>query len=408
MASLRRAVDERRRPALQRRVRQAPCAAGRGSRRAPCAANRPRRGRAAASSWAASTASAPPKCSASWRMLASPSASGLAKAPASSVRTVDGVDDAGRRGGVEPRRQRLGAARRTRRAHVGDEGGEQRRAARRGPRSAARSGAAGSASDRARRDRRVAGRATRPPRASARSSTPVTSRKRRLRASPVRSTSTQPLRVGGPPVEVARRPGAEPVDDRRVGGGERRQAGHLERHRHGVGGRRSAAQHDAVADNGDVPLSVAVIVDGTDRRVGDAQSGDAPTEQRWRHQRGDEDDDQQGGVLVVAEDALGEADRGEDDPDLAAWDHADADEQPIDSAGRRCRRPTPACRARRRRAAPRPDRAPPAWPSRRGRRRGRSARRTPGSARWRRRRTRARRERGDRCARSPGRRRRRR
>ena len=105
-----------------------------------------------------------------------------------------------------------------------------------------------------------------------------------------------------------------------------------------VGGR--PRKHDAVADNGDVPLSVAVIFDGTDRRVGDAQSGDAPTEQRWRHQRGDEDDDQQGGVLIVAEDSLGEADRGEDDPDLAAWDHPDADEQPIDTqaagaAGRR-------------------------------------------------------------------------
>ena len=315
----------------------------------------------------------------------------------------------GRRGGVESRGQRFGAARRTRSS-------TRRRRGRR----AASCGSAWSAirctvgSCRIRVGSSSPGSARRrasasPTSGSARSSTPVTSRKRRLRASPVRSTVEQRRRcrrAASPGRCADRAPNQSTTVESGVA--QRGQAGHLEGHGHGVGGRRSAAEHDAVADDGDVPLAVAVVVDGTDRRVGDAQSGDAPAQQRWRHQRGDEDDDQQGGVLVVAEDSLGEADRGEDDPDLAARDHADADEQPIDTqaAGAAGRRQL--ADARRRPAARRPGRAPPAWPSPRGRRRGRSARRTPGSARWRRRRTRARRGRAGRCGRSPGRRRRRR
>ena len=103
--------------------------------------------------------------------------------------------------------------------------------------------------------------------------------------------------------------------------------------------RRRAAQHDAVADDGDVPVAVAAVSSAAPSS-GEAQPGDAPAQQRRRHQRADEDDDQQGGVLVVAEHALGETDRREDEPDLASRDHADADEQPVDAdaagaAGRR-------------------------------------------------------------------------
>ena len=51
-----------------------------------------------------------------------------------------------------------------------------------------------------------------------------------------------------------------------------------------------------------------------------------PAQERRRHQGGHEHHEQQRRVEVVAEDALVEADGGEDQPDLAAGDHAEADE----------------------------------------------------------------------------------
>ena len=55
---------------------------------------------------------------------------------------------------------------------------------------------------------------------------------------------------------------------------------------------------------------------------------EAPAQQRRRHDRRDQHDEQQRGVEVAAEDALVEPDGGEDQPDLAPGDHADAD-QPL-------------------------------------------------------------------------------
>ena len=52
-----------------------------------------------------------------------------------------------------------------------------------------------------------------------------------------------------------------------------------------------------------------------------------PAQQRRRQQRGDQHDEQQRRVEVVAEHALVEPDRREDQPDLAAREHAQADER---------------------------------------------------------------------------------
>ena len=64
-----------------------------------------------------------------------------------------------------------------------------------------------------------------------------------------------------------------------------------------------------------------------------------PAQHRGRHQRGREDHQQECGVEVPAEDPLAEADGGEDEADLSAGDHPDADEQLVawraDGANRR-------------------------------------------------------------------------
>ena len=52
-----------------------------------------------------------------------------------------------------------------------------------------------------------------------------------------------------------------------------------------------------------------------------------PLEQRRRHQRRGEHDEQQRGVEIAAEDPLAEPDGREDQPDLAAGDHPEPDQQ---------------------------------------------------------------------------------
>ena len=58
-----------------------------------------------------------------------------------------------------------------------------------------------------------------------------------------------------------------------------------------------------------------------------AQSRVPHLQQLRRDQRGREHDEQHGGVQVVAQHALLQADRGEDQPDLTARQHAETDEQ---------------------------------------------------------------------------------
>ena len=53
---------------------------------------------------------------------------------------------------------------------------------------------------------------------------------------------------------------------------------------------------------------------------------ESPSQQRRRDERGGEDDQQQRGVLVAIEDRLAQPDGREDQADLTARDHAQADE----------------------------------------------------------------------------------
>ena len=59
---------------------------------------------------------------------------------------------------------------------------------------------------------------------------------------------------------------------------------------------------------------------------------DPPPQEWWREQRGDEDHRDQRAVLVLAQYVVGQADAGEDEADLAAGEHPEADQEPVPDA----------------------------------------------------------------------------
>ena len=160
-----------------------------------------------------------------------------------------------------------------------------------------------------------------------RSSTPVVSRKRHDRASPSVSTRTaswsrrrpsatarrstrRSSRAGGVPAERRARPAARP---RARCGATARDGGSAARSTTPSSTRSQPPSGRGCGAVGSVAWTAAELVQ-------------PPTQQRRRHDRGHEHDEQQRGVQVAAEDALVEADGGEDQPDLAAGNHADPDE----------------------------------------------------------------------------------
>ena len=115
--------------------------------------------------------------------------------------------------------------------------------------------------------------------------------------------------------------------------------------------RRLGDELDLVVDLGQPALGRPGAAGGGVRLAALAQLQEPLAEEGRRGQRGDEDDEQQRGVDVLAEDALAEPQGGEDQAHLAAGDHADAHQEPIARRAQHAGGRPPACRRSRRRGA---------------------------------------------------------
>ena len=140
----------------------------------------------------------------------------------------------------------------------------------------------------------------------------------------------QHRRVLGRPGDRCRAMCAEPLQHLVIGWRRVRQKRRRQRHRHGGrDGWRRAEDGLAVSD-------LDPSVGGSGGAAGDVRCSRGATQadpqQRWGHQRRQQDHDQQRAVLVGVEDSVGQTDRREDKTDLAAGDHPQPDQQPVGSA----------------------------------------------------------------------------
>ena len=135
----------------------------------------------------------------------------------------------------------------------------------------------------------------------------------------------------GLPAQLVVAEGAEPLHQLRGGPRVGHEERRLQRQRQAEPAGRPGGQDDLGREAGGADLQVAagwLRLDGAGRRRSRraAYRRVAPLQQRRGDERRHQHDQQERGVEVVAEDAVGQPDRGEDQPDLAAGEHAQADE----------------------------------------------------------------------------------
>jgi hypothetical protein len=132
--------------------------------------------------------------------------------------------------------------------------------------------------------------------------------------------------------------GAQPVEEGRAGAGAAAQLdGRRQADPQGVGRRRAGATLGAQVDHaaGHREPSAGGRGGDGDRKPGGLDPAEPPLQQGRRDQRGRQHDQQHRPVQVGAQDALAQAQAGEDQADLAAGEHAEADQQPVAATPRR-------------------------------------------------------------------------